>query len=84
MASSCTAVRNYSPFQSIPATMYWCLTTQATVGYGDIYPVTPLGKFFGAMVVLLGVMSIALPVSVIGNVRLKRGGFMPCPAVLPS
>ena len=42
-------------FSSIPAAMWWGIVTLATVGYGDIYPVTPWGKFIGSIVVILGI-----------------------------
>ena len=41
-------------FSSIPEAMWWGVVTLTTVGYGDIYPVTGLGKFLGAIISLLG------------------------------
>ena len=43
------------------------LTTITTVGYGDVYPITPLGKFFGATIALLGVGIVALPAGIIAS-----------------
>jgi len=48
-------------FSSIPAAMWWGVATLTTVGYGDIYPITPLGKFLGAVISLLGIGLFALP-----------------------
>jgi len=48
-------------FSSIPAAMWWGVSTLTTVGYGDIYPITPLGKFLGAVISLLGIGLFALP-----------------------
>jgi voltage-gated potassium channel len=52
-------------FGSVPDAAWWALSTLTTVGYGDIVPVTPLGKLFGGVVMLLGVGMITLPVAII-------------------
>jgi voltage-gated potassium channel len=53
-------------FPDIPSTMWWSVVTLTTVGYGDIYPVTTLGKFFAALVSILGIGMFALPTGVLG------------------
>ena len=50
---------------SIPAAMWWSVMTLTTVGYGDIYPITPLGKFLGAIIALIGIGFFALPAGVL-------------------
>ena len=52
-------------FSSIPAAMWWSVMTLTTVGYGDIYPLTPLGKFIGSMIALIGIGFFALPAGVL-------------------
>jgi len=54
-------------FGSIPETMWWGVATSTTVGYGDVYPITPLGRFLGALVALLGVSLFALPAGVLAS-----------------
>ncbi len=54
-------------FGSVPAAAWWALSTLTTVGYGDVVPMTPLGKFVGGIVMLLGVGMIALPVAIIAT-----------------
>jgi len=53
-------------FSSIPATMWWAVATLTTVGYGDIYPVTVLGKVFASVIAILGIGMFALPTGIIG------------------
>lgn len=50
-----------SQFTSIPQAMYWAIVTMATVGYGDVVPHTPLGKFISAVLILLGYSLIVVP-----------------------
>ncbi len=52
-------------FSSIPATMWWGIATITTVGYGDVYPITSLGKTLAGCVVLIGVGMIALPTGIL-------------------
>ncbi|MGF1532691.1 MAG: ion transporter [Bernardetiaceae bacterium] len=52
-------------FSSIPETMWWGVATLTTVGYGDMYPITPLGKFLGGIISILGVGLFALPTSIL-------------------
>lgn len=51
-------------FSSVPAAMWWGVVTLTTVGYGDIYPITPLGKFIGALIALVGIGFFALPAGI--------------------
>ncbi|MEO6248179.1 MAG: ion transporter [Sphingomicrobium sp.] len=52
-------------FGSIPRAFWWSVVTLTTVGYGDIYPVTPLGKFFASIVAIAGIGLIALPTGIL-------------------
>jgi voltage-gated potassium channel len=54
-------------FGSIPDAMWWAVATLTTVGYGDVTPITPMGKVFGAMVTLIGVGMAALPAGIIAS-----------------
>jgi voltage-gated potassium channel len=54
-------------FQSIPAAMWWAVATLTTVGYGDVFPVTPLGKVLGALIAFLGVGIFALPAGILAS-----------------
>ena len=59
-------------FSSIPMTMWWGIATLTTVGYGDVYPVTGLGKVLGAIIALLGIGLFALPAGLIGGSFLEE------------
>ena len=54
-------------FSSIPAAMWWGVSTLTTVGYGDVYPITPLGKFLGAIIALAGIGIFALPAGILAS-----------------
>ena len=53
-------------FSSIPATMWWAISTLTTVGYGDVYPVTVIGRFLASAIAVLGIGMFALPTGVLG------------------
>ena len=48
-------------FGSIPRSVWWAIITLTTIGYGDAYPVTPLGQFMASFIAITGVMLVALP-----------------------
>lgn len=52
-------------FKSVPHAMWWAVVTLSTVGYGDIVPVTPGGKFFTGLVLLIGLAIVAVPTGLI-------------------
>ena len=62
----CENGENPQMFSSIPATMWWAVETLTTVGYGDMYPTTDLGKMFGSFIAILGIGMFALPTGILG------------------
>jgi len=67
-------------FGSIPSAMWWSMVTLTTVGYGDVIPVTPMGKLFGGLIGLIGIGMIALPAAIMAsgfaeNVRRRQHRF---------
>lgn len=71
-------------FPDIPAAMWWAVATLTTVGYGDVYPVSPLGRLLGAVVAILGIGLFALPTAILGSgfldeIQKKRKGSRVCP-----
>ncbi|OFW60687.1 MAG: potassium channel protein [Actinobacteria bacterium RBG_16_64_13] len=54
-------------FSSIPAAMWWGVSTMTTVGYGDVYPVTVTGKVVGAIISLLGIALFAMPAGMLAS-----------------
>lgn len=71
-----------SAFNNIPNSIYWAIVTLTTVGYGDITPVTPLGRFLSAVVMLLGYTIIAVPTGIVSASMIReqrRHAAKPCP-----
>ena len=54
-----------SGFTDIPTAFYWVVITMTTVGYGDIFPVSGLGKFVGTFCAISGALTMSLPLPVI-------------------
>ncbi len=54
-------------FDSIPSALWWGVVTLSTVGYGDIYPITPLGKIVASITSILGVGIFALPAGILAS-----------------
>lgn len=70
-------------FTSIPTSIYWAIVTLTTVGYGDITPVTALGKFLSGIVMILGYTIIAVPTGIVSATMIdttkKKGKDGRCP-----
>lgn len=54
-----------SGFSSIPLSVYWCIVTLTTVGFGDIAPITPLGRFIASFIMITGYGIIAVPTGIV-------------------
>lgn len=52
-------------FRNAFSGLWWAVATLTTVGYGDLYPITPLGRFLGAIIALLGIGMVAVPTSIL-------------------
>ena len=64
---------NQSGFTSIPRSIYWCVVTLTTVGYGDIAPETPLGQFLAAIIMIMGYGIIAVPTGIVSaEISIKK------------
>lgn len=72
-------------FTSIPQSIYWAIVTITTVGYGDVAPATPLGKFIASFIMLLGYGIIAVPTGIVTTemalaARSKKQDNRACPS----
>ncbi len=54
-------------FGSIPRAIWWAVATLTTVGYGDVYPITPLGKLCAGIIALIGIAIVALPAGILAG-----------------
>ena len=52
-------------FVNIPISIYWCIVTLTTVGYGDIAPITPIGQFIASFIMITGYGIIAVPTGIV-------------------
>jgi len=59
-------------FKSIPISVYWCIVTLTTVGFGDIAPVTPLGQLLATVIMILGYGIIAVPTGIVSAEYTKK------------
>ena len=80
-----------TPFCDIPTSIYWAIVTMTTVGYGDIAPVTFLGRVFSAMLMLMGYTIMAVPTGIVSAQMVhdhkprRKGQFCPeCGSPLPT
>lgn len=75
-------------FTNIPKSVYWCIVTLTTVGFGDIAPQTPLGQFIASLVMILGYGIIAVPTGIVSaeytNQSQKKTDQTPPPVSLNS
>lgn len=65
-----------SGFTSIPTVMYWAIVSLTTVGYGDIVPVTPLGRMLASALLVMGYGIIAVPTGIV-TLELQRAARVP-------
>jgi len=55
----------HNGFTNIPNSIYWCIVTMTTVGYGDIAPITPIGKAIASFIMIMGYGIIAVPTGIV-------------------
>jgi len=60
-------------FTSIPRSVYWCIVTMTTVGFGDIAPQTPLGQLIAALIMILGYGVLAVPTGIVSAEYSQQG-----------
>jgi voltage-gated potassium channel len=69
--------RRNGGFQNIPQSIYWAVITMTTVGYGDVVPMTSLGKFLSAVLIIFGYSLIVVPTGIVSSEM--RGSLTPGP-----
>ncbi len=60
-----TVEGRHNGFTNIPNSIYWCIVTMTTVGYGDIAPITPIGKTIASFIMIMGYGIIAVPTGIV-------------------
>lgn len=60
-------------FDNIPLSIYWCIVTLTTVGFGDIAPITPLGRLIASLIMIMGYGIIAVPTGIVSAEYNKAG-----------
>lgn len=74
-----------SGFTSIPVSIYWCIVTLTTVGFGDIAPVTPMGQFIASIIMIMGYGIIAVPTGIVtAEYASQNKGFRKTPERIPE
>ncbi len=71
-------------FKSIPQSLYWAIVTLTTVGYGDIAPVTVLGKFIAGLIMITGYAILAVPTGIVTSELVKESRKAVSNRVCPS
>jgi voltage-gated potassium channel len=61
-------------FGSIPRALWWAVVTLTTVGYGDVFPMTTMGKVFAALTAIVGVGIVAMPAGILAAALNERVG----------
>ena len=56
-----------SSFNSVPQSMWWCVVTLTTVGYGDIYPVTLAGRLIAVVTMFCGLVLFGMLMNIVGK-----------------
>ena len=66
--------RNAQPeaFQNIGDGLWWSIVAFTTVGYGDIYPITPIGKILSSIISMIGIAMIAIPTGIISSAFMNK------------
>jgi len=59
-------------FSSIPASLWWGIMTMTTVGYGDVYPITTMGKIIASFFAALGIGFFALPSAILASALIEQ------------
>ena len=59
-------------FASIGHSFWWAVATLTTVGYGDVFPITTMGKFMSGIIAIIGIGFIALPTGIISSAFMER------------